>query len=345
MANGITLNIMLGRGRGGIEQATVDYAEALRIAGIDCLTITQPGAYINRLLDAAGLPYQTIRCRSQWDILAAYRLHRLARSLPATHIVTHGKRSLSIALLAGRLGKTAPVIAVAHNYKTAHFAKTAVDAVITITPDLATHISNVNPALQTIVIPNAVRIPPESARTGFRHPPVIGAMGRFDTKKGFEVFIKALAELRSRSLTFEARLGGDGEESPHLHALTAEHGLEKELLFTGWVEDKQAFFSGIDIFIVPSHTESFGLVLIEAMATSLPCIATASEGPGQILTGGIGTLTPLGDATALANAIASYIAYPETALAHGRAARARICSEYSIEALAERLGSALHTIT
>lgn len=340
MATQTVLNIMLGRGKGGIEQAAIDYAEAMRSAGIACITVTQPDAFVNAMLSERALPYQTLRCFSPWDILAACRLRRIAGALQASRLITHGNRALSIARLAAKGQKRMKITAVAHNYKLKRFTR-QIDSAFSTTSDLAEQIRILNPSIDISIIPNATPLPGEHVRHAFRSPVVIGTMGRFVAKKGFDIYIEALALLKSRGLAFDAILGGDGEEKGTLTALAHRHGLGEQLRFTGWVQDKQAFWNSIDIFVLPSHHEPFGIVLIEAMAQSLPCIATASEGPREILTGGIGALTPLNDVEALANAIASYIAYPETALAHGRAARARVAAEYTIVAMGERIKAAL----
>src|SRR6202034_4671627 len=103
------------------------------------------------------------------------------------------------------------------------------------------------------------------------------------------------------NIPFKAVLAGEGEEEGALRDLAREKGLGEELRFAGWVTDKQAFFDSIDLFCLPSHHEPFGIVLLEAMAQGLPVVATASEGPSEILEAGEpGVLVPTNDAGALA---------------------------------------------
>ncbi len=89
-------------------------------------------------------------------------------------------------------------------------------------------------------IPSMVRVPPSPPARDRRTPPVVGAMGRFVAKKGFEVFIAALGRLRARGIGFRAVLAGDGPERAALVQLAADHGLRELLTFPGWVNDKPA---------------------------------------------------------------------------------------------------------
>ena len=99
-------------------------------------------------------------------------------------------------------------------------------------------------------------------------------------------------------------MAGNGEEDNFLRALAKAKGLDEILEFTGWVENQHEFFDKIDVFCLPSHHEPFGIVLLEAMAQSLPVISTDSEGPSEIIQNGInGILVPKSNEIALANAI------------------------------------------
>ncbi len=103
------LNLMLGKGRGGLEQAGVDYAEALAHAGINALTITHPQAWVNPSL--ANLPHTTLSHIASWDIFAILKLRKIAEEKNATAIICHGNRALRVAFTA--LKGRVPVIAVA----------------------------------------------------------------------------------------------------------------------------------------------------------------------------------------------------------------------------------------
>lgn len=326
------LNIMLGRGRGGLEQASLDYAEALALAGIETLTITSPGAWANGGL--GQLPHQPIRHWAVFDPLAILRLRRLAEEQKADVAICHGNRALRLTLnaLKGRV----PIFATAHNYSVKRFV--SADRVLCITRDLMNEMARRGyPESRISYMPNMVRIPERTVRpTNPRALPVIATMGRFVEKKGFDLFIDAVRLLKNRGFHFRAVLGGDGELAATLRDRAA--GLDDVLTFSGWVADKSAFFGEADIFVLPSRHEPFGIVLLEAMAHSVPVVTTDSEGPREIVQSGHDALlVPRGDAVALADAIAALLADGSRAQALGNQAFQTASASYSIGAMSKRL--------
>jgi len=187
------------------------------------------------------------------------------------------------------------------------------------------------PARFAYHIPYMVEVPPLPPPRVERRMPVVGAMGRFVSKKGFDVFIRALGVLKAQGVGFRATLGGDGPERTTLERLASELGLGELLAFPGWVQDKSAFFAGIDVFCLPSHHEPFGIVLIEAMSRAMPVVATDSEGPTEILRSEIdGILVPRGDVARLAQALGRLLADPVTAAGLGTNAHRHALATYDI---------------
>jgi glycosyltransferase involved in cell wall biosynthesis len=273
----------------------------------------------------------------------------LLREFRATHVLCHGNKALKLAThTAVRAGLPGcKVVAVTHNYSLKHIRR--VDHVLALTGDLARAARDAGVgAGQLTRIGNLVRVPAKlpSARSAWRDPPVIGSMGRFVAKKGFEVFIEALALLAAQGSDFRAVLGGSGEEERVLKDLAASRGLDGRLQFAGWVDDRQAFYDGIDIAVVPSHHEPFGIVVLEAMAQGLPVVSTASEGPSEILADGQGgQLVPLRDPQALADALAALLADPVAARQRGSAAHGLALRTWDIRPAADRLVAALGAVT
>lgn len=333
------LNLMLGTKRGGLEQAALDYAQSLAHAGIPALSVISPSAWVEAPMVAAKVPHQSLRNHGRFDFFARMQLRALAKKANATAIICHGNRALSLALWAFNGPNWPAVIAVAHNYRTRRFARAR--HCFAITEHLAAHLKSASVSSISLM-PNMVRIAAPAAREPFRSPPVIGTMGRFVAKKGFIHFIEALAVLRSRGIAFSAVLGGDGEESAAIDERIARYGLKDHIERVGWVQNKSAFFAGLDIFVLPSLHEPFGIVLIEAMSHAVPTISTDSEGPREIIQHGVdGILTPRADPEKLADAIAQLLANPERAKALGAAGAAIVAKEYSMDAMARRLQSAL----
>lgn len=335
------LNVMLGKKAGGVEQAALDYHRALTGQGHRVTNVTRPGAWADARLDALGATRLSLAHVAEWDPIAAFRLRRMMARLAPDAVIAHSNRALGLSLAASR-GRW-PVLAVTHNYSIRRVVKA--DAVLCITRDLCARAADLGvPPARIFHIPNMVEVGVPVNDPAPHHPPVIGTMGRFVEKKGFDLYIDALALLRQRGVEFRAILGGKGELGEQLHARAVASGLSDHLAFPGWIEDRDAFYAGLDIFCLPSQHEPFGIVAIEAFAHGVALVSTASEGPREIIDGTNGLLTPLGDAGALAEAMAGLLADDTRRRAIAAAGRRSAVEDYSMAAGGRRLTAALETL-
>ncbi len=139
---------------------------------------------------------------------------------------------------------------------------------------------------------------------GAREPNLIVSVGRLSTEKGQGILIEAFARLRQK---IDARLTivGDGPLRAALEQQTRALHVEPFVTFTGFVADPLQVVARASLFVSPSHYEGLGNALIEAMACGVQVIATdAPHGSGEILEDGRwGTLVPVGDVRALAEAM------------------------------------------
>ncbi len=146
---------------------------------------------------------------------------------------------------------------------------------------------------------------------GAGQPPVILGVGRLTAAKDFPTLIRAFAEVRRRR---PARLIilGDGEERPALEALIRELQLTDDAALPGFRDDAAAYMAASAVFVLSSAWEGLPTVLIEAMAAGAPVVSTdCPSGPREILQDGrLGALVPIGDVTALANAILTALERP-----------------------------------
>lgn len=333
-------NVMLGCGLGGIEQAAIDYSEALTCAGHDVCTIIHPQAMIRKRLEATRIPFETLKNWGAWDIIAVAKLRMMLADLRADFCIAHGNRALSLLKNATARDK---LIAVAHNYKIKFD-----NAKIIFCPshDLLRHVRSQGIAQQNIYrIPNMVRTNPPFVWRERRQLCVIGTMGRFVAKKGFDIFIQSLSILKSQGMIFRAVMAGTGEEEKNLKALAAEHGIRDIVHFPGWIEDKDTFFDDIDIFCLPSLHEPFGIVLLEAMAHGLPSIATNSEGPSEIIINGHdGIIVEKGSAEQIALSIRQLMDEPVKFRRLSKNAFETVYEHYDIGIVSKQLENALENI-
>lgn len=171
---------------------------------------------------------------------------------------------------------------------------------------------------------------------------VCGIVGRLDVWKGVDVFLEAAARVaRMRPSARFVVVGGPviGLESYALalQARAADLGLTDRLIWTHWdfgPSDMPTVHRALDVLVLAStEPEPFGLVVVEAMASARPVVATAHGGPLEIVDDGVtGVLVPPRDAAALAAALIALIDDPDRARTMGAAGRVRAVAHYSAPA-------------
>lgn len=146
------------------------------------------------------------------------------------------------------------------------------------------------------VAPNGlVDVPTQPAREPRTGPVVFGTAGRLSLEKGTDAFIDAAAQ--AARLGIDARFKIAGAAPDRYRSYAEQQGVSDILDFVGWTDDMDDFFDSLDVFCLASHKESFGLVLIEAMARGVPVISTTTNGALDIVDAGeTGWLVPI-DAT------------------------------------------------
>ncbi len=124
--------------------------------------------------------------------------------------------------------------------------------------------------------------------------PLLGVIGRISRKKGQDMVIRALPELSRNGIEAEVLIFGSPTVNDpdctkyfdELKKLVAENSLQNRVHFRGYSEDTELFYNAINIFVLPSQSETYGIVTIEAMLSGLPVIATNAGGTPEILGNG-----------------------------------------------------------
>lgn len=171
-----------------------------------------------------------------------------------------------------------------------------------------------------------------AARDHARSPQLL-FVGRLRYYKGLDTLLHALTHLPGTSLT----VAGDGPMRATWEALACELGLAGRARFVGDVDDADlpALYQQADLFILPANAraEAFGTVLLEAMASGLPCVTTElGTGTSWIVQHGVtGLVVPPSDTAALVQAIRSLLDDPSRRWAMGAAGRARVEAMFTVE--------------
>ena len=141
--------------------------------------------------------------------------------------------------------------------------------------------------------------------------PVVLAAGRLEDRKGFPTLLKAFGRLAARRPCHLIILG-EGRRRKELEELVGELDLTDRVSLPGWVENPFALMSRAALFVLSSIHEGLPTVLVEAMACGCPCVSTdCPAGPAEILQDGrYGPLVPVGDESALAEAMGRVLDQP-----------------------------------
>ncbi len=166
-------------------------------------------------------------------------------------------------------------------------------------------------------------------------------VGRFVEQKGQMTLVLAMAALGDRAPGAHLTLVGDGALRAPLEAAIAAHDLADRITLLGWVDEAgvRAALDAAQAFVMPSFAEGLPMVVMEAMATARPVIATFIAGmPELVLDGQTGWLVPAGDPEAIAAAIVRLAATPHATLeAMGNAGRLRVLARHDADTEAAKL--------
>lgn len=162
--------------------------------------------------------------------------------------------------------------------------------------------------------------------------PVVLAVARLAPQKALDRLIRAHRNIIDRGITHHLVIAGAGRERSQLEIEVARLEVSETVFFAGHVERPAPLYTRATLFGMCSRYEGFGLTLLEAMAAGLPVVAMDCEsGPHEVLDGGrAGVLTPDGDETAFANALA-HLLTDDTAKRHYAAAGRARAEAYKIE--------------
>jgi glycosyltransferase involved in cell wall biosynthesis len=179
---------------------------------------------------------------------------------------------------------------------------------------------------------------------------IIGVLGRLDAQKGQELLLRAVPEVIQKHSDARFVIAGDetaGEPGYklHLQKLARDFGIEQYVRFLPFTEDVPRLMAALDVFVLPSFAETYGLVVIEAMAMELPVIATNAGGVPEIITNGrTGLLVEPRNPGAIARAIDRILSNVTFRASLARAARVEALRKYDFDVCVDSLLASLAMI-
>lgn len=282
------------------------------------------------------------------------RIRSAMRSFDPDVLHTHEPLTPSTSMLAV-LAATGPVVATFHAHldrsRLMELARPVlrqvdrrIDVAIAVSAAAASFVEQVVPGPVEIV-PNGVDVSafahPGSAAQGLPPGRRILWVNRLDPQKGFEVMLRAFEVVAGQVMDVSLLVAGDGRDRVALRSFSQE--VRRRVVRLGSVPHAELprYHAAADVFASPAlGQESFGIVLVEAMAAGLPVVASDIAGYREVVRDGVeGLLVPPNDPLALADAIRRVLADPELASALAAAGRAR-AEVFSWDAVLPRVEAA-----
>jgi len=167
-------------------------------------------------------------------------------------------------------------------------------------------------------------------------------VGRLAPVKGLFILVAALDRLVRQGRSARLRIAGDGPDRAALERSVTERGLNPQVIFEGWqnADSVRALYRTADLFVLPSFAEGIPVVLMEAMAMEIPCVATRITGIPELIrdqTDGL-LVTPASEeelAAAMARLMDDFTLRRQL----GKSARRRILENYDLRRNTAQLGS------
>ena len=181
---------------------------------------------------------------------------------------------------------------------------------------------------------------------GLPDRPTVFTLGRLDERKGFDLFFRAVGSLvhstpAGPSVVIRA---GDGSpqataERTKLDTIIAELNLRSMITWLPVLPETELprYYQAADVFVLPSRYEPFGIVMLEAMASGIPVVATQEGGPSRVIEHGIdGLLVDPTDAAQFSHAMDDLLGSQDKRTAFGLRARQKVQDKYEWQVIADR---------
>lgn len=360
------LHLIKAKQIGGAERHLLILLKLLRQRDVDVrlLLLVEPDNPMEdlvALMAERDVPVARVVIKHHADPLLLRRLSAAIREQKPDVLHTHLIHADSYGLLAGKMAGVPVIITSRHNddafrqhpifRATSRFVWHGFTAGIVISEAMKRFVLDVEKGPQQHIhvvryglehqplAPQAIR----DARTQLRQELrleddalLLGMACRLVEQKGVTYALQAFANIKPDYLNTFLVIGGDGPLRDQLETEARRRGLQKRVIFLGWRDDVPHLLRALDIFLMPSLMEGFGLVLLEAMSQRVPGIASdVSALPELVAAGETGLLIPPKDVDALAQGMRTLLDDRPLRLHMGMLAEDRVTKHFSAQRMAD----------
>jgi glycosyltransferase involved in cell wall biosynthesis len=314
---------LLWSGRiGGIERqvAAVARHAAVRRQGLHRACFLDGRGVVGDALLAEGLA-DRLALHAGWDAAGLWRFARLLRRIQPDVVHSHTHALLPTLVVLAALPRAALVYteqsprALASDGKFRllyRLLRRSVTRFIALTPAMARAMEAYGVTAERVeLVPNVFALPRLGAEPPSHHPPVIGVVARLEEQKRVDLLVEVIGELRRRGVEVGGLIVGGGTREPALRRQAEQAGLTRVIEFAGEQDDVVPWLDRMDLFLMTSAAEPFGITALEAMARRVPVVAMPCPGGLSELVSGAGLLLPDRSIARAATAVADLLGAPE----------------------------------
>lgn len=332
---------------GGGERYVTDLTNSLIARGHDLYLAVRPQSPLPRHVQLPPQKILTLPLRNALDVLSARELDRYVRRHRIEIVHAHMARDYSLAAYATRRNRETKFVATRHvlfQLSRLHRHTLArATKVIAVSAAVARELRSqrILSDKQIAVIPNGVDVDrfncADKLDVGLPEDCLlVGSIGELRALKRHDDFIRAAALVPHAHFVLA---GVDptpsGEVRRQLERLVVELGLKDRFHFLGWLDHAERLLCALDVFVSASETESFGLVIAEAMAAGAAVVATETEGAKEVIEDQkTGILVPIGDVKAIANGIITLLENPGKI---GARAKEAVNAKFSLKRMVDEI--------
>ncbi|HRI02185.1 MAG TPA: glycosyltransferase family 4 protein [Pyrinomonadaceae bacterium] len=351
------LQISSAKTFGGGERHLVDLCRELTARGHDVYVALRPSNEWQGRLDflpAENILYVSIR--NSFGMFSTKKIVRFIDRHNIDLIHAHVARDYLAAGVAARSAKDVRLVLTRHvmfPMKSFHrFALRNVDAAIAVSSAVGDQLMRIFPKEKIHLIPNGIDLSSgagsdnDKLTSEFRSlhsipadAPLIVTLGELKVLKGQRDFVLAANEVVKQHPDARFVIAGkdnsiDQKFRRELKRLVRVLGMESNFLWLDWLDDVRPLLAAADIFVSPSHSESFGLAILDAMAAGCPVIATATDGAKELMIGE-NAIVPIRDPLALATKISWFLANPDERRSLGEKLKVTAHEKFGLAAMVD----------
>ena len=365
------LHVIGGGEFGGAERHILNLATAMKQAMVEvsvCCLFADPFVKLAR---EAGIRSHSVPMRHKLDFGIVTKLRDLIIAEKIDIVHTHGVRANLVGRLAARMAGVETVVTTVHSLLSQDypdlFSRLANTLIEKVSRGLTTQFIAVSGSLQKALIQQGIPekritviyngLNPElfnenepsgrwRQKAGFAPGiPLVAIVGRLHPVKGHRYFLRSASEILKERTDVHFLVVGSGPEREGLEDYTKNLGISDYVTFTGFVSDVTELMPDLNLLIVPSLWEGFGLTALEAMAVGVPVVATSVGGLPEIVEHGTtGLLVSPADEVGLTRGIVWMLDHPQEAVEMAAAAKAVVEQKFTAAAMARKTEDLYHRL-